>query len=164
MMQAATELLYNKQMVIKGDNQGAIFLSKNESSTRTKYVDVRYHFIRVLVEANKIRRILLMYWQRIYPESNSKCFKRTYLMDGDILLSFESRTSLSDDGLMKRRKDVRKCNYDVQLGQTCLVDQACYQGAQLKLHRNLKMPMADLRCFFHQLLRWNLQIRLFVQM
>ena len=61
MIQAATELLYNKQMVIKGDNQGAIFLSKNESSTRTKYVDVRYHFIRVLVEANKIRRILLMY-------------------------------------------------------------------------------------------------------
>ena len=42
-------------MVIKCDNQGAIFLARNESSTRTKHVDVRYHFIRDLVEQGIIQ-------------------------------------------------------------------------------------------------------------
>jgi hypothetical protein len=37
-------------MKIKCDNQRAIFLEKNESSVRTKHVDVRYHFIRELIE------------------------------------------------------------------------------------------------------------------
>ena len=42
-------------MVIRCDNQGAIFLATNESSTRTKHVDVRYHFICDLVEQGIIR-------------------------------------------------------------------------------------------------------------
>jgi hypothetical protein len=62
MAEAAQELLYLLQlfkflkievelpMKIKCDNQGAIFLAKNESSVRTKHVDVRYHFIRELIE------------------------------------------------------------------------------------------------------------------
>ena len=34
------------------DNEGAIFLAKNQQvSTRTKHIDVRYHFIRDLVES-----------------------------------------------------------------------------------------------------------------
>jgi hypothetical protein len=57
MTEAATELVYVKQifdfldmkvnlpMTIQCDNQGAIFLAKNESSARTKYINVRYHFI-----------------------------------------------------------------------------------------------------------------------
>ena len=32
------------------DNQGAIFLTTNESTTRTKHIDVRYHFLRELTE------------------------------------------------------------------------------------------------------------------
>ena len=42
-------------MVIKCDNQGAVFLARNESSTRTKHVDVRHHFIRDLVEQGIIQ-------------------------------------------------------------------------------------------------------------
>ena len=42
-------------MIIKCDNQGAIFLAKNETSTRTKHVDVRYHFIRNLVDDGIIK-------------------------------------------------------------------------------------------------------------
>jgi hypothetical protein len=67
MTEAATELVYVKQifdfldmkvnlpMTIQCDNQGAIFLAKNESSARTKHIDVRYHFIRDLVEEKKIK-------------------------------------------------------------------------------------------------------------
>ena len=65
--EAAQELLYLLQlfkfldievelpMVIRCDNQGAIFLTKNESSTHTKHVDVRYHFIRDLVEQGIVK-------------------------------------------------------------------------------------------------------------
>ena len=67
MTEAATELMYVKQlfeflevpielpMVIQADNQGAIFLARNETSSRTKHVDVRYHFIRELVETGVIK-------------------------------------------------------------------------------------------------------------
>ena len=67
MTEAATELVYVKQifdfldmnvelpMTIQCDNQGAIFLAKNESSTRTKHIDVRYHYIRDLVEEKLIK-------------------------------------------------------------------------------------------------------------
>jgi hypothetical protein len=62
MTEAATELVYIKQifdfleiqvklpMILRCDNQGAIFLAKNETSSRTKHIDVRYHYIRELVE------------------------------------------------------------------------------------------------------------------
>ena len=67
MTEAATELMYVKSifnflgstvelpMVIHCDNQGTIFLAKNETSTRTKHIDVRYHFICELVEAGVIK-------------------------------------------------------------------------------------------------------------
>jgi hypothetical protein len=67
MTEAAQELLYVKQvleflhvkfqlpMIIKCDNQGAAFLAKNESSTRTKHIDVRYHFLRDLVKDEVIK-------------------------------------------------------------------------------------------------------------
>ena len=32
------------------DNEGAIFLSNNESTTRTKHIDVKHHFVRELTE------------------------------------------------------------------------------------------------------------------
>ena len=32
------------------DNQGAIFLTQNESTARTRHIDVRYHFLRELTE------------------------------------------------------------------------------------------------------------------
>jgi hypothetical protein len=66
MTEAATELIYIKQifdfigmevklpMTIRCDNQGAIFLAKNETSARTKHIDVRYHFIRDHVEDKTI--------------------------------------------------------------------------------------------------------------
>ena len=65
--EVATEMMYVKQlfdfleidvqlpMTIQCDNQGAVFLAKNETSTRTKHVDVRYHFIRELVEQDVIQ-------------------------------------------------------------------------------------------------------------
>ena len=42
-------------MTIQCDNQGAVFLAKNETSTCTKHVDVRYHFICELVEQGVIQ-------------------------------------------------------------------------------------------------------------
>ena len=38
------------------DNQGAIALTKNpELHARTKHIDIRYHFIRYVIEEGKIR-------------------------------------------------------------------------------------------------------------
>ena len=57
MTEAATKLMYVKQlfefldvpielsMIFQADNQGAIFLARNETLSKTKYVDVRYYFI-----------------------------------------------------------------------------------------------------------------------
>ena len=38
------------------DNEGAIFLAKNQQvSMRTKHIDIRYHFVRDLVEAGVLQ-------------------------------------------------------------------------------------------------------------
>ena len=62
----ATEMMFVKQifdfleidvqlpMTIQCNNQGAVFLAKNGTSTHTKHVDVRYHFICELVEQGVI--------------------------------------------------------------------------------------------------------------
>ena len=43
-------------VIIYADNQEAIALVKNsEYHTRTKYIDVRYHFIHKYIEANWIK-------------------------------------------------------------------------------------------------------------
>lgn len=43
-------------ITIKVDNQGAIFMAKNSSSSRrTKHVDIRYHFVRDQVQAGKVK-------------------------------------------------------------------------------------------------------------
>ena len=45
----------NKPTKIYQDNQGAIFLEKNNTNkARTKHIDVRYHFIREKVQAGRI--------------------------------------------------------------------------------------------------------------
>jgi hypothetical protein len=42
-------------MVVNCDNQGAITLSKdNKFHARTKHIDIRYHFIREMVEDQKL--------------------------------------------------------------------------------------------------------------
>jgi len=42
--------------MIKADNQGAIALAKdNKFHSRTKHIDLRYHFIREAVEEGKIK-------------------------------------------------------------------------------------------------------------
>ena len=60
--EVATKMMYVKQifdflgievqlpMTIQCDNQGAVFLAKNETSVCTKHVNVQYHVIRELVE------------------------------------------------------------------------------------------------------------------
>ena len=69
--EVATEMMYIKQifdfleievelpMTIQCDNQGAVFLAKNETSVRTKHVNVRYHFIRELIEQGVIRLVYI---------------------------------------------------------------------------------------------------------
>ena len=37
-------------IIVNMDNEGAIFLSNNESTTRTKHIDVKHHFVRELTE------------------------------------------------------------------------------------------------------------------
>ena len=67
-----TELLFIKQVMkflgmgmkdkmnIKIDNQGALFLSKNEYAChRTKHIDVRYHYIRQHIEEGTIEMELI---------------------------------------------------------------------------------------------------------
>ena len=44
-----------KTNILNEDNQGAIALSKNpDNHSRTKHIDVRYHYIRDLVEKKKV--------------------------------------------------------------------------------------------------------------
>ena len=52
----ATEILFDiiKPITVYCDNMGAIFLSKNCEGKRTKYLDVKYHFIREYVAENII--------------------------------------------------------------------------------------------------------------
>jgi thiamine pyrophosphate-dependent acetolactate synthase large subunit-like protein len=46
--------------VIMEDNQGAIKLGHNaEFHKRTKHIDIKYHYIRELVEGNKLRIIYI---------------------------------------------------------------------------------------------------------
>ena len=47
-----------QEMIIYEDNQSTICLAKNQSAHgRTKHIDIKYHFIRDLVEAGKIKLI-----------------------------------------------------------------------------------------------------------
>ena len=45
-------LMYQVQLTIKifCDNMGEIFLSKNYEGKRTKYLDIRFHFVREYVK------------------------------------------------------------------------------------------------------------------
>ena len=46
----------NRPLTIKADNQGVIALAKdNKFHSRTKHIDLRYHFIREAVEEGKIK-------------------------------------------------------------------------------------------------------------
>ena len=48
--------LTSEPMTINCDNQGAIALSKdNKFHSRTKHIDLRYHFVREAVEDGKIK-------------------------------------------------------------------------------------------------------------
>ena len=45
-----------KPTILYEDNQGAIALSKNpKSHSRTKHIDIRYHFIREIIERKESR-------------------------------------------------------------------------------------------------------------
>ena len=49
----------NYPIVVYCDNVGAIFLSKNKESRRTKHIDVRYHFVRQYVESGLVKVIFV---------------------------------------------------------------------------------------------------------
>ena len=45
----------NVKVILKCDNQSAIHLTKNQAHNgRTKHIDVRYHFIREVLERKEI--------------------------------------------------------------------------------------------------------------
>jgi hypothetical protein len=49
------KLIEKKETILYQDNQGAIFLEKNKTNkSRTKHIDVRYHFIREQVEKGRL--------------------------------------------------------------------------------------------------------------
>lgn len=57
-LKGLAETLLNKKIncILIGDNQGSIKLAKNyDSSKRSKHIDVRYHFIRDLVNKKLIQ-------------------------------------------------------------------------------------------------------------
>jgi Reverse transcriptase (RNA-dependent DNA polymerase) len=48
-------------LIIMGDNQGAIALAKdNKFHSRTKHIDLRYHFIREAVQEKKVKMIYIL--------------------------------------------------------------------------------------------------------
>lgn len=64
---------------IKCDNMSAINISKNPvQHSRTKHIDIRYHFLKEQVAANEVKlvfvstaeRVALIYLQRLYPRNN----------------------------------------------------------------------------------------------
>ena len=47
--------IWLKSVPIYGDNQGSIFIASNPvQESRTKHIDIRYHFIRDLVSAKDV--------------------------------------------------------------------------------------------------------------
>lgn len=54
-----SELLgYNVRIILKCDSQSAIHLAKNQSHhERTKHIDIRYHFIREVLEKKEVELI-----------------------------------------------------------------------------------------------------------
>ena len=58
--------------IIYEDNEGAIFLAKNQQvSMRTKHIDVRYHFIRDLVQ-EKMLNIVYVRSEENYADIMTK--------------------------------------------------------------------------------------------
>ena len=48
----------NKPLTIMEDNQGAIAMSKNPiAHSRTKHIDIRYHYIREAIQEGLIKRV-----------------------------------------------------------------------------------------------------------
>jgi hypothetical protein len=48
--------LYIRSIPLCGDNQGAIFIASNAvQEKRTKHIDIRYHYIREVVESGKVK-------------------------------------------------------------------------------------------------------------
>ena len=45
--------------IVKCDNMGAVFLSRNSETKRTKYLDAKYHFVREHVENGVIEVIFV---------------------------------------------------------------------------------------------------------
>ena len=52
-------LMIKYPIIVKCDNVGAIFLSKNNESRRTKHIDIKVHFVRQYVE-NGIVKIIFV--------------------------------------------------------------------------------------------------------
>ena len=99
MAEATSELLYIKQILesmgvtiqypilLYADNQGAIFLTSNESTARTKHIDVRHHFLREMTDGpNPVIKVIYV------PSTENKAdpytknipvneFKKTFLED-----------------------------------------------------------------------------------
>jgi hypothetical protein len=48
--------LYIRFIPLCGDNQGSIFIASNPvQEKRTKHIDIRYHYIREVVESGKVK-------------------------------------------------------------------------------------------------------------
>jgi hypothetical protein len=53
-------IMIKKPIIVYVDNIGAIFMSENASSTsRTRHVDARYHFVRAFVEEGFLKIVFV---------------------------------------------------------------------------------------------------------
>jgi hypothetical protein len=97
--ETCSEILYVKQIlesmgitihypiVVYVDNIGAMFLANNETSTRTKHIDVRHHFVRELVEGpNPIVQLVFVRSEKNRADPYTKnvsvgAFRKAFLED-----------------------------------------------------------------------------------
>jgi hypothetical protein len=74
-------------IIMNVDNQGSIFLAMNESTTRTKHIDVRHHFLRDLVDGpNPTFKLNFVRSEKNKADPHTKnlpvhLFKRAFLED-----------------------------------------------------------------------------------
>ena len=53
------EIKVTLPIIINCDNVGAIYLSNNNESRRTKHIDIKYHFVREYVDAGVVKIIFV---------------------------------------------------------------------------------------------------------
>ena len=77
------EIRYEFPIIVHVDNVGAIYLSKNSESRRTKHIDIRYHFVREYVEQDIVKIVFVRSEDNVADVYTKNTNEQTYLKHND---------------------------------------------------------------------------------